>query len=122
MGQEFYFENLEVYKKGIKLAHDIYEITKSFPDKEVFGLTSQIRRAAVSIALNIAEGSARSKKEFLHFLDISRGSVFEVVSIFDIVLKEEYVSQEIHSTIKLKLEEISKMISGLKRSLRSSNE
>ena len=66
-------ENLEVWKKAIEIVTEIYEITKSFPTEEKFGLTSQIRRAAVSIPANIAEGAARqSDKEFYNFLSIAK--------------------------------------------------
>jgi four helix bundle protein len=66
-------ENLEVWKKSIATALSVYKVTESFPKEEKFGLTSQLRRAAVSIAANIAEGAARtSKKEFCHFLSNAR--------------------------------------------------
>ncbi len=65
---------LQVWQEGIELVVDLYKITNSFPKSETYGLTSQIRRAVVSIPSNIAEGAGRkSKKEFLHYLDISRG-------------------------------------------------
>ena len=66
----FNFEKLEVYKDAIEFANQIYEITKAFPKSEVFGITNQLRRSSVSIPSNIAEGSSRGKKEFIHFLNI----------------------------------------------------
>jgi four helix bundle protein len=119
MGEGFNFEKLTVYRKAIELTHKIYEITKKFPDKEIFGLTNQIRRASVSIALNIAEGSGKGKKEFAHYLDIARGSVFESLAAAEISLHECYISQQLYNDIRLQLEELSKMISGLKRSLKA---
>jgi len=118
MGDEFGFEKLNVYKKAVDLAHGIYDITKAFPGNEVFGITSQARRASVSIALNIAEGSSRGSKEFAHFLDIARGSVFETLSVLHISFRESYISQKAYENMRLRLEELSKMISGLKRSLK----
>src|SRR5688572_7737783 len=72
-------ENLEVWKKSIEAALIVYKVTENFPKEEKFGLTSQLRRAAVSIPANIAEGAARtSKKEFCHFLSNAQGSASEV--------------------------------------------
>lgn len=73
------YKELEIWKESIDLVKEIYQITSDFPDTEKFGLQSQIRRAAVSVPSNIAEGFSReSKKEFIKFLQISLGSLFEV--------------------------------------------
>ena len=72
-------EDLQVWQEGMALAKDVYAATASFPKEEMYGLTSQMRRAAVSVPSNIAEGAARcSKKEFLQFLNIARGSLMEL--------------------------------------------
>ena len=72
-------KDLEVWKKSVELARDVYETTKAFPKEEVFGLTSQMKRAAVSIASNIAEGAARKgQQEFVQFLYIAIGSASEL--------------------------------------------
>jgi four helix bundle protein len=113
----FNFEDLDVYNKAIDVVSDIYLLTKAFPKEEMFGLTSQLRRAAVSIPSNIAEGSARSKKEFSHFIDIARGSVFECVTILQISFKQNYINDEKSDDLKNKLIDLSKMLSGLKRSI-----
>src|SRR5260370_35972718 len=77
----FNFEKLEVWQKAIQFADLVYRLTKTFPDDERFGLTSQMRRAAVSISSNIAEGTSRhSRDDYARFLEISAGSVFGVVS------------------------------------------
>lgn len=83
----------------------------------MFGLTNQLRRAAVSISLNISEGSARSKKDFSHFIDMARGSVFECVTILQISFKQCYINDENFSDFKNKLTDLSKMLSGLKKSM-----
>lgn len=73
----FSFEKLTVYNKSLDFIDRVYEVSLLWPKREQFGLISQAERAAVSIALNIAEGSSRTKKDFKHFLDLSRGSCFE---------------------------------------------
>ena len=73
------FKKLIIWQKARELVKDVYLITRKFPKEELFGLTSQIRRATVSIALNIVEGSGRgTNKDFAHFLDVAFGSALEV--------------------------------------------
>ena len=77
----FNFEKLEVWQKAIEFADDVYRITKAFPSDERFGLTNQMRRAAVSISSNIAEGTSRNSRiDYARFVEIATGSLFEVVS------------------------------------------
>ena len=113
----FGFEDLNVYRKAIEFVNRIYSVTKSYPKDELFGLVSQLRRAAVSISLNIAEGFARSKKDFARFLDMARGSVFECVTILNISVKQNYMSSKQFTLLESELVELSKMLSGLKKSL-----
>lgn len=113
----FKFEELVVYQKAIVFVYKIYSLTKRYPHDEMFGLTSQLRRAAVSISLNIAEVSARTKKEFNRFLDMARGSVFECVAILQISPKQKYINKSAFEELKESLVEISKKLSGLKHSL-----
>lgn len=113
----FNFEKLDVYEKSIDFADDIYKLAKGYPKEEMFCLVSQLRRAAVSISANIAEGSARSKKDFARFLDISRGSVFECVVLLKVSLKQGYFGEEVFERFEGGLTDISKMLSGLKRSI-----
>lgn len=74
------FRDLLVWQKAIQLAITVYRVTQAFPNEEKYGLTSQVRRAAVSVSSNIAEGHARQGREFAHFLSIARGSAAEVES------------------------------------------
>lgn len=113
----FSFENLDVYKKAMSFVDEVYNITKEFPKKEMFGLTSQLRRAGVSIALNISEGSARKKGDFARFIDMARGSIFECVAIVKISLNQGYIDKKVFNKMKEDLTELSKMLSGLKKSI-----
>ena len=87
----FGFEKLEVWQRAIEFADDVYTCTRGFPDSERFGLTSQMRRAVVSISSNIAEGSGRgSKRDFGRFVEIAYGSVMEVVSQAQIARRHSF--------------------------------
>ena len=91
---KFNFEDLRVYQLVLELVDRIYELTKNWPREEVFGLTNQLRRAIVSILLNIAEGSSRTKKDFKHFLDLARGSLYECIACLQVALNQKYLSRE----------------------------
>ena len=97
--------------------NQVYAVTKCLPREEIFGLTSQLRRAAVSILLNIAEGSARTKKDFGRSIDMARGSVFECVAILKVSVRQKYIKHSDFDNLQNSLVEISKMLSGLKRTL-----
>jgi len=115
----FSFENLLVWQKAIDYSIEIYDISKNFPKEELFAFTSQIRRASDSIALNIAEGSGcSSKKEFKRFLTISRRSALESVSCLHIAKLKGFLKDSEFKLLYDKAEEITKMISGLKNSLK----
>lgn len=91
----FRFEKLEVWKDARELVSLVYRITADFPSKERFGLVDQIRRAAVSIVLNIAEGSTKgSDPDFRRFLKMAQGSINEVVTGFYIALDQKFVNQK----------------------------
>jgi four helix bundle protein len=113
----FNFEELDVYQKSIEFVDQVYSLTNHFPKDELFGLTKQFRKAAVSILLNIAEGSARTKRDFNRFIDMARGSAFECVAILQVSVKRGYVSLEKFNELRDRVIDISKMLSGLKRSL-----
>ena len=114
----FNFEKLETWQKAIEFADSIYEITRSFPVDERFGLTNQMRRAAVSISSNIAEGAARnSRNDYARFLEIATGSLFEVVSQSFIGQRQGFVSEADFKKLYAAAEEQGKMLSGLRRSI-----
>lgn len=111
------FEQLHVYHDSLILIDNIYNLVQKWPKEELFGLTDQIKRASTSIALNIAEGSSRTKKEFRHFLDQARGSGYESVAILQIALKRSYVSNQNYLDLYQQLTLLLKKINALKRSL-----
>jgi four helix bundle protein len=90
----FKFEELRVYQEALLLVDLTYKVTNKWPKDEIFGLISQFRRAAVSISLNIAEGSSRTKKDFRHFLDMARGSCYECAGIILIARKRNYLTDQ----------------------------
>lgn len=91
--EDFGYKRLIAWQKANSLAHQIYDLTLKFPRDEIYGLTSQLRRAALSVALNIVEGHARnSKKEFHRFLAISLGSLAETEYILSFAHERKYIS------------------------------
>ena len=114
----FNFEKLEVWQKAIEFADLVYSNTRDFPADERFGLTNQMRRAAVSVSSNIAEGSSRiSRKDFARFIEIATGSVFKVISQSFIGRRQGFLTETTFHQIYVAAEEQSKMLSGLRRSL-----
>lgn len=112
-------ERLDVWNKAIDLVVSIYETTDSFPNREKYGLTSQIRRASVSISANIAEGAARtSPKEILHFLSNAQGSTSEVSTELLIALRIRILDERIYQDLDTRLTEIGRMITGLRNHLK----
>ena len=117
-------KDLEVWRASIDLARDIYELTRAFPKEEQYGIVTQMRRAAVSVASNIAEGAARQgNKEFLQFLYIALGSASELDTQIEISRKIEFSDGHRLDEVQKHLETISKMIQGLIHSVkRTANE
>lgn len=111
-------KDLKVWQKSMSLVTDIYSISANFPSNEMYGLTSQIRRAACSIALNIAEGYGReSLKNYIQFLRVSRGSLLELETCLQIAINLNYSNKITISGILEKIEEIHKMLNALIKSL-----
>ena len=116
--QDFYYRKLLVYQHAMMLLEDVYHLTKKFPSSELHGLTNQIQRAAVSIPSNIAEGMGRfSIKDRIRFIDISNGSVMEVMCQLEIAHKLGYISDEELQTQDTKIATLAKMILGLRKNL-----
>ncbi|HEY4613201.1 MAG TPA: four helix bundle protein [Bacteroidota bacterium] len=112
-------KRLKLWKKCIELVTHLYEVTKVFPREEEFGLKSQLRRAAVSVPSNIAEGLTRfTKKDKLHFLNISQGSLSEVDAQAEICLALKIIDQKVYDDTMVKLLDVQMLLSGLIRSLR----
>lgn len=109
--------NLIVWQEAIILVKDIYCITKNFPKEETFGLTSQIRRAAVSVPCNIAEGAARtSNKEMLQFLSVARGFLSELET--QVIISKELGYLKENTELKHKIDTVFSLLGGLINSIR----
>ena len=118
----FSFEKLNAYQQGKKLVIMVYQLLKSFPIEEKFALCDQLRRASVSIASNIAEGSSRfSQKDQKHFIEMSYGSLMEVYCQLQIALELKYISVNQLEGIKDSIYTEAKLLSGLRHSLAISN-
>ena len=114
------YKDLEVWKRAINLVSRVYAITKCFPKGEMFGLTNQMRRCAVSIPSNIAEGSARnSTKEYIRFLYIAFGSLTELETQIIISQELRFINENESNLLQEQISVISKMLQGLIKYLNS---
>lgn len=114
----FNFENLLVFQKGRELVNHVYDLQEGFPSTERYALVDQLRRAAVSITSNIAEGMGRNSiKEQIHFIEISFGSLMEVYSQLLIAVDRHFITQEELDIISPEIQEESKLLSGFRLSL-----
>jgi four helix bundle protein len=114
------FRELKVWQLGMNLTERIYILTDSFPKSEIYGLTSQIRRSAVSIPSNLAEGHGRnSTKEFLQFIAIAFGSICELETQILLSYRLKYISTEDSEMVLALLTETSKTIRGLQKALKA---
>ncbi|OAA30176.1 hypothetical protein AT15_00440 [Kosmotoga arenicorallina S304] len=114
------FKELDLWEKSIELVTDIYSLTKKFPKSEIYGLTMQMRRAAVSIPSNIAEGNGRgSSKEFIQFLIVSRGSLTELMTQVEISKRLGFIPKDESKDLLEKMERIMMMLNKLITTLRS---
>lgn len=118
MGDMRPHRNLDVWKKAMDFVLEIYRMTATFPKSEQFGLISQMRRAAVSIPSNLAEGAGRKgNKEFRQFLNIAQGSISELDTQLELAHRLEYINKDDVTAIIVNLTEISKMFYGLAKAL-----
>ncbi len=113
----FRFESLTIYQRSLTFSKNIYQLTQSFPREHLFGITDQLRRAALSIPLNIAEGTSRTRKDFRHFLIIARGSCFECVPLLELAISLKLLSQQQGNLLYNELNEISRMLSSFRNTL-----
>ena len=112
-------KGLDVWNSSVEMAVEIYNLTILLPPEEKYGISAQMKSAAVSIASNIAEGAARgSKKDFIRFLNMAAGSASELDTQLEILLRIELLDKQLIFGIKEKLDKIGRMIQGLIRSLR----
>ena len=111
--------DVKVYERSYKAALAVYRVSKRFPKEETYGLTSQIRRAATGIPLNIAEGYAKkeSQQEFKRFIMMALGSSEEVQVLLRFAKDLGYIDEDIYKRSQTEYREISKMLNGLKRSI-----
>ncbi len=112
------YRDLKVWQKAIELTKVVYSITENFPKREHYGLASQMRRAAVSVASNIAEGASRhTDRDYAHFLVMARGSLAELTTQSIIACEVGFISVEIQKNLEIQADEVSRMLNGLKSKL-----
>ena len=113
------FKNLQVWQKARVLNKEIYQITRSFPEDERFGLISQLRRASISVMANLAEGSGRkTEKDFGHFITMSYGSALEIESLLITSLDLGYLKEDEYNNLGEKINEVQRMLNGLGNSIK----
>jgi four helix bundle protein len=114
--EEFGFERLGVWRKAVGFAGVIYKMTKAFPREEMFGLTTQLRRASVSVAANIAEGTSRSSpKDQARFFEIAYGSLNEIATMLHIARGQELITKDQLVEARAEILEMCRMLSGLRQ-------
>ena len=112
------YRDLDIWKKGIESVKDVYKVTEKFPKHEVYGLVSQMRRSAISIPSNVAEGFRRyHNKEYKQFLYVTLGSCAELETHITIAKELDYVTQEIETLLLERLDHICRMTSNLLKKL-----
>lgn len=119
---KFNFEDLIVYQKSLEFVDSVYIVTKSFPKEERFALSTQFIRAAISVSLNIAEGSGDTNAQFNRYLQMALDSVRECVVCSSIAKRQNYISDEQNEDARKKLVELSKMITSLQKYLKNKQE
>jgi four helix bundle protein len=117
---EYAFRKLRVWQKSHEMALTIYQATGRFPSEEKYGLTGQLRRAAVSVATNVVEGHARkTEREFSRFLNVAEGSLEETKYLLMLSLDLGYLDKDCYATISALANDVGRMLSGLQKRLRS---
>ena len=112
------FKDLTVWQETMNLVEMIYLQTRNFPKEEMYGLTSQVRRAAVSIPANIAEGNGRkNRKEYLHFLSIANGSMTELETHLLIAERLKFLTKETAEQLQTQLQSVGRLLTALRKSL-----
>ena len=118
MANDFFYKKVEAYKKAKSFTKQVYELIRKFPSCEQYAMSDQLRRAAVSISSNIAEGLGRwSIKERIHFIEIAYGSLSEVTCQMDIAESLGYITPEELSAIEVNAAEVGRIMSGLRKAL-----
>ena len=112
------YKNLKIWQLGIIIANDISDILLDFPKHERYDLSSQLSRCSVSIPSNIAEGSSRTDKSFSHFIDISLGSSFELITQLIISKHRKYINEIIFNQLEIKIEEFQRMAMSFQNGLK----
>lgn len=114
--------DLIIWQKAVQLVVVLYDLTKGFPREEMYGLVSQIRRAATSIPANIAEGQGRRLKgEYQHFLGNARGSLWELDTHLEVPFQLGFISETQYQDLRTKMDEVGRMLNGLMRSISDSS-
>ena len=112
------YRDLIVWQKSVEMVIAVYRATKKFPSSEQFAITSQVKRAAVSVPANIAEGYGRNtQKEYAHFLRIAQGSLSELETLLTIAQKISYCSAQEYSTLEKHASEVARMLYALRKSI-----
>lgn len=112
------YKNLKIWQLGIEIANDISDVLLDFPKQERYDLSSQVSRCSVSIPSNIAEGSSRTDKSFSHFIDISLGSSFELITQLIVAKHRKYIDEIIYNQLENKIEEFQRMTMSFQNGLR----
>lgn len=111
--------DLVVWQKAMEMTVEVYRLTEGFPRSEIYGLTSQVRRAAASVPANIAEGQARgTTRDYAHFLSVARGSLMETETFLTLSLRLGYLTEDASASTLALITEISKMLTALRNKLR----
>ena len=111
--------DLIAWQKAMDLVVETYKVSRDFPKEELYGLTSQMRRAAMSVPANIAEGQGRRLSgEFIHFLGNARGSLLELETHLEIALRLGYIEQKMYQPVQDQIQEVGRILNGLIRSIK----